>query len=154
MPDLRRNSHCAPIEPGSPRSTILALVLVLVAGCAATLSDDSVLANQLVGKWSEVRLAGQCNCERYQQSVELMEDRTFRVVGVRRDATGPDKYSYDGDWKVEGGFLVYRIRSSEPKGFRASGSVYRDRIVSVSDAEWVKIEQGTENELRAWRYPK
>jgi hypothetical protein len=117
-------------------------------------SEDFAFANRLVGKWSEVRLAGQCNCERYQQSVELMEDRTFRVVGVLRDATGPSNYSYDGDWQVEGGYLVYRIRSAEPREFRVSGALYRDRIVSISDVEWVMIEQGTGNELRAWRYPK
>ena len=143
--------------PGGIRLITLfrfAVALALGAGCAATLAEDSALANRLVGKWSEVRRASECNCDRYQQSVELLPDRTFRVVGVLRDATGPSKYSYNGDWKVEGGYLVYQIRSAEPREFRASGAVYRDQIVSVSEVEWVMIEQGTKNEVRAWRYPK
>jgi hypothetical protein len=128
------------------------LCLVL-AGCAAAPTQDAQLAKQLIGKWSEVRQIG-CNCDREEQALELRANGTFRAVGVRRNVDGSKNYSYGGEWKIQDGYFCYRVTSAEPQDFHSVGEERRDRIVSITDWEWVTVEQGTGRESRAWRFPK
>jgi len=134
------------------RIAAYSLCLVLT-GCAVAPSRDAQLAKDLVGKWSEVRGVG-CKCDREEQTIELRADRTFRVVGVRRDVTGSKEYSFAGEWKIEDQHFWYKITSAQPPEFHRPGEERRDRIKSITDWEWVTIEQRTGLEARAWRFPK
>ena len=127
------------------------LSLVLIA-CAGAPSRDAQLTEQLLGKWSDVRLL-EC-CDRMEQTIEFKKDGTFRVVGVRRSSKGSTPYSFSGTWKVKDGYLWYGITAAEPRELHAVGEERRDRILSVAEWEWVMVEQGTGRESRAWRYPK
>ena len=124
-----------------------------LAGCAVAPSRDARFARDLVGKWSEVRGDG-CKCDREEQTIELRADRTFRVVGVRRDVNGSKKYSYTGEWKVEDEYFWYRITSAQSPELHFPGEERRDRIRAVTEWEWVTVEKSTGAETRAWRFPK
>jgi len=138
--------------PLSKRGSVFLLALALTA-CSLTPSRDAQLAKDLLGKWSEVRSVG-CRCDREEQSIELKADRTFEVVGVRRDASGSKDYSFAGEWKVEDGHFWYRVTSGKPAEFHAPGEERRDEIRVVTEWEWVTIERTTGLEARAWRFPK
>jgi len=129
------------------------LFSVALAACAVAPSRDDQLAKDLIGKWSEVRRVG-CDCDREEQSIELKDDRTFQVVGVRRDARGSKEYSFAGVWKVEDGHFWYKVTSAKPPEFHAPGEERRDQIKAVTEWEWVTIERITGLEARAWRFPK
>jgi hypothetical protein len=134
------------------RVTSYSLCLAL-AGCAAAPTQDAQFAKQLIGKWSEVRQIG-CNCDREEQALELRADGTFRAVGVRRNVEGSKNYSFGGQWEVKDKYFYYRVTSAEPREFHSVGEERRDRIVSITDWEWVTVEQSTGRESRAWRFPK
>jgi hypothetical protein len=138
----------------NPSGLVSAFLLTLaLAACAHAPSRDEQLAKDLLGKWSEVRKVG-CNCDREEQSIDLKADRTFQVVGVRRDPSGSQNYSFSGEWKVEDGHFWSRVTSAQPAELHAPGEERRDEIKEVTEWEWVTIERTTGAEARAWRFPK
>jgi len=136
----------------SRRGSAVLLTLALTA-CAHAPSRDAELAKDLLGKWSQVRSAG-CNCDREEESIELKADRTFQVVGVHRDKSGSQNYSFSGEWKVEDGHFWYRVTSAKPAELHVPGEERRQEIKAVTEWEWVTIERTTGAEARAWRFPK
>lgn len=132
---------------------LLSILFAMLAGCAAVQTPDSTLESALVGKWSRVRTS-EC-CARYEESIELREDGSFRAAGMLRDATGSTPYSFEGEWKVVEGHLSVVVKNSggleRPDHLLGQS---RERVVSVTEWQLVTMEPLTGQERRAWRYPK
>lgn len=132
---------------------LLTTLFAMLAGCAAVQTPDATLASNLVGKWSRVRNS-EC-CARYEESIELRADGSFRAAGTFRDATGSTPYSFQGEWKVLEGHLSIVVKKSggleRPDSPRGES---RERVVSVTEWQLVTMDPLTGQERRAWRYPK
>lgn len=130
---------------------LAAALLAALAGCATAPTGDAALAQRLIGKWSYVRGAD----EREQQTIQLDEDGAMRVSGVRHSVRGARNFAFSGRWRVEEGQFHYSgLPFDAAVGSCGSSGQQRERIVAVTDWEWVMIGQCTGKELRAWRYPK
>jgi hypothetical protein len=126
-------------------------VLLFCTGCATTPSDDQVLATRLVGKWSRVTYLGE---KRVEDTTELKRDGSMRVTGVVHEATGSRRFFAIGSWRVEKGCFVETIHHSDFPGWKPANADLGFPIVSVSEWEWVRIENQGGAEGRRWRYPR
>jgi hypothetical protein len=118
------------------RATSSLLLLPIIARA----DTDEDLRRRLVGRWSEERNAG---CTRYRQQVKLEADGRFEVNGLTDDCGKVTLFTWRGTWYVKGFRFGYvTVDSSEPERFRP-GAVLEDEIVSVTDTEWVMLEQST-----------
>jgi hypothetical protein len=89
--------------------------------------------------------------QRHEQTVELDKDGSFLVAGTKSERGAAMKFAFRGVWRVRDGYFWYKTLSSEPPDFYPAGEELKDRIVSVSDSEWVMIEESTGQESRARR---
>lgn len=130
---------------------LLAAVLVLVTACAPIPSKDEALHDRLVGKWATAR---RFENGHQQESIELSQDGLARIVRTYHDANGSSTTVMHGTWRVERGEFV--LQSSDRANSAASGIPVerRQRIVVVTDWEWVMDEPPGVPKFRAWRYPK
>ncbi len=114
--------------------------LLLLSPLVARADTDEDLRRRLVGRWTEERNAG---CTRYRQQVKLEADGRFEVNGLTDDCGKVTLFTWRGTWSVKNYRFAYRTAdSSQPERFRP-GTVLEDEIVSVSDTEWVMLEQST-----------
>ncbi len=113
---------------------------LLMLPLAARADTDEDLRARLVGRWTEERSAG---CTRYRQQMKLEADGRFEVNGLTDDCGKVTLFTWRGTWSVKGFRFAYKtVDSSQPERFRP-GTVLEDEIVSVSDSEWVMLEQST-----------
>ena len=128
------------------------ILLTAALSCCAGQAPNSALADALLGKWGSVRTTD-C-CARYEQSIEFGADGSFHAAGMFRDASGSTPYSYDGQWKVEAGYLSFNVKSGGLARPDFPRGEYRERILSLTELELVTAHPGTGEEYRAWKYPK
>jgi len=121
-----------------------AIALVFVVACATPPTADEKLREQLVGKWGEAHHFATLHME---QSFELSNDGTSRIERAVHDASGTNRMSLRGRWRIENGDFVLMEEGGRPE------TECRYRIVSVSEWELV-WKDSSDNEFRAWRYPK
>jgi len=126
-----------------------AAMIVIAGWLAGCSSADPGLTAALIGKWGEVR---QFDGQVIDQVIELKQDGSFVVTGNKTERGTTMKFVLRGAWRVQDGHFRYKALSSEPPDFFPPGEELKDRIVSVSDREWVMIEQNTGQESRAWKY--
>ncbi len=122
-----------------------------IANVFAQANGDAPMRTRLVGKWQELRTL---ECQTDQQIIELRKNGTLVVKGVSRpcdQAIKPFSFVWRGNWTVKDGVFKYRFTFSDPKNLNVSGKKFEDRIVSVSQNEWVMIEESTGNESKAYR---
>jgi hypothetical protein len=133
------------------RSHKFAVTLLLcLAGCVVQPANDTALASRLQDKWSASRYIGSGTRD---QSIDLRPDGTFLIAGVLRNVQGALNFHASGSWRVQDGYLIFKITQADGPGEFAQGE-RRARIVSVSDWELVTTDGDTGLEQRAWRYPK
>jgi hypothetical protein len=117
--------------------------LVVLAGCATTQSNDAMLASRLVGKWGRtVEVEG----GRFETTAELAADGTFRTRGVKHTTGGSEPFSTYGVWQVENG--VFRWKTTPHQFYMAH------KIVSISDWQWIWVENLGGAHGRWWRIPE
>lgn len=117
-----------------------AAVALLSMPLVARAETDEDLRTRLVGRWTEERSAG---CTRYRQQMKLEADGRFEVNGLTDDCGKVSLFTWRGTWSVKNFRFAYTtVDSSQPDRFRP-GAVLEDEIVSVSDTEWVMLEQST-----------
>ncbi len=114
----------------------------------AVAESDAALRSKLVGTWVELRLVEN---DRHEQRMTLARDGTFEVKGVLHEGRTTTPFVWRGKWQVSKGKLVYRTTFSDPARIYPVGEAFEDAIVSVTDSEWVMIEQSTGNKSRARR---
>jgi hypothetical protein len=132
--------------------TIVNAALIIAAGwISGCSSSDSDFTAALIGKWGEVR---RFDGQRHEQAMELNKDGSFLVTGTKSEGGATMKFAFRGVWRVQDGYFLYTTLSSDPPDFYRAGEEYKDRIVSVSDNEWVMIEESTGQESRARRNPQ
>ncbi len=113
---------------------------LLLLPLAARADTDEELRARLIGRWTEERNAG---CTRYRQQMKLEADGRFEVNGLTDDCGKVTLFTWRGTWYVKGFRFGYvTAESSQPERFRP-GAVLEDEIVSVSESEWVMLEQST-----------
>lgn len=125
-------------------------MLAALVGCAAAPTGDAALADRLFGKWSFVR----GSAERVEQSIQLDPDGVMTVKGIRHSGQGSRNISFRGRWHVKDGVFHYTGLPMDPAGSCGGTGQQQERIVAVTDTEWIMTGQCTGRELRAWRYPK
>jgi hypothetical protein len=130
---------------------VLATALTMATACTNATSKDDELRDRLVGKWAEARHFA---IAREQQSIELSGDGRIRIERTYHDASGTSRTVLQGKWRVENGDFVYHTSESCGSAPDAISVECRQRIVAVTDWEWVMEEARGEPEFRAWRYPR
>jgi hypothetical protein len=121
---------------------LLSVLLVCLTTFAWSQSSDAELRQRLVGHWQEVRLV---ECERHQQQMHLNEDGTFEANGTIEACGKTTFFVWRGSWYIKAGKFGYTTTyTNAPDQFKV-GESFEDQIVSVSDREWVMVEQSTGN---------
>jgi hypothetical protein len=113
---------------------------------------DTELRSWLVGNWQEIRLF-ENEGEVHQHNISLKSDGSFEVLGIQYYATQQrsTKFLWRGNWGVKDGVFWYVSTFSDQPQLFPVGERLEDKIVSVSEDEWVMIEQSTGNKSRARR---
>jgi len=134
-----------------PLGRVLATIaaVVLAAACSEEKLADADLQGRLIGKWGETREIGD---EVHKQMIQLNPDGSFAVSGTVTKEGANMSFTFRGSWAVRDGYFWYKTLSSEPKDFYPSGKEYRDKILSLTNYEWVMIEESTGEKSRARRY--
>lgn len=130
---------------------VLATALVMANACTTAPSKDDELRDRLVGKWAEARHFANAH---EQQSIELSSDGLIRIERTHHDGSGTSRAVLEGTWRVENGNFVYRTSESCGSVPGAFSADCKQRIVAVTDWEWVMEEARGQPEFRAWRYPR
>src|SRR5689334_22557142 len=130
---------------------LLAACSVVIAACALAPSKDDALRSRLVGKWAEARRFENAH---EQQSIELSGDGRMHIEQALHDSSGTTNTVRQGTWRVDNGDFVYEIPGSCGRGARGTARECRQRIIAVTDWEWVMEEAAGIPEFRAWRYPR
>ena len=128
-----------------------AAALILVSACTTVPSKDDELHNRLVGKWATARHFANGH---QQESIELSKDGLIRIQRTYHDANGDATTVTQGRWRIKHGEFVLRTSDSASSAEARVGVECRQRIVAVTDWEWVMEEPQGVAEFRAWRYPK
>jgi len=121
----------------------LAALLSLGMSIAIGAEPDAKLQAKVVGQWTETRKFDKC--EEHQQRMAIRADGTFEVTGLATDCDAKTQYTWRGTWQVTGGKFRYTTTYSEPQDFMPLGKTLEDTIISVSDDQWVMVEQSTGN---------
>jgi hypothetical protein len=130
---------------------VLATALVMASACTTAPSKDDQLRDRLVGKWAEARHFANAH---EQQSIELSGNGLIRIERTYHDGSGTSRTVLQGKWRVENGDFVYHTSESCDSVPGTISAECRQRIVAVTDWEWVMEEGRDGAEFRAWRYPK
>jgi hypothetical protein len=120
------------------RVGVAAALLSLSASAAA--ETDGALRTRVIGQWSEVR---KLECEEHQQRMAIRADGTFEVTGLATACDAKTSFTWRGTWQVKGGKFRYTTTYSDPPEVYPLGETFEDKIISVTDDEWVMIEQST-----------
>jgi hypothetical protein len=127
------------------------LLLALLASCTSVPISDADYATALAGRWVEVRAIEN---ERHEQIINLNSNGSFLVSGTKIERGVVTPFAFSGIWEVRTGYFWYKTLTSQPADFYPPGEEYKDRIVSVTNTEWVMLEESSGQESRAWRYPQ
>jgi len=126
------------------------VALLLLSSCATfSSSTDAALQSRVTGQWTEFRKFDAC--EEHHQRMAIRADGTFEVKGRATVCDKATEFTWGGTWQVKGGKFRYTTAYSEPPDFIPLGKTFEDAIVSVTDDEWVMIEQSTGNNSIARR---
>lgn len=130
---------------------LLLVVSASLGACTITPSRDQDLHDRLVGKWATARHFANAH---QQQTIELSSDGLLRIQRSYHDGNGTSQTLLQGKWRIDNGEFAYQ--TSEACGVmpRVAAAECRQRIVTVTDWEWVMEEAPGTPEFRAWRYPK
>ena len=134
-----------------PIGRVLAAIatVVLATACSEEKPSDADLQGLLVGKWGETR---EVLDEVHKQVIRLNPDGSFAVSGTITRQGAQTIFAFGGSWAVRDGQFWYKALSSEPKDFYPLGQEHKDKILSVTNHEWVMIEESTGQKSRARRY--
>jgi hypothetical protein len=113
--------------------------------------SDAVLQSRLVGKWHETRVV---DCETSRLVIVLKTDGSFEVKGAVEGCGRKFALTWRGKWTVRAGRFQYTTTFSDPPDEYPIGESFSDEIVTVSDAEWVMVEESTGNKSIAKRVTK
>lgn len=130
---------------------VLALLTTGFVTIAAAAESDVVLRSRLVGTWEETRVVDD---ERHEQRITLRNDGEFEVTGILYQRGKSIPFVWRGKWQVRNGKFLYTTTFSKPPKLYPVGESFEDTIVSVSDTEWVMIEQSTGEKSHARRVQK
>lgn len=131
------------------RTVVLAFLSWCFVTIGAAAESDSALRSRLVGTWEESRTVDN---ETHNQRITLRKDGSFEVQGTLREGQKkPEPFVFRGIWTVQNGKFLYMANYSMPSTALPVGESFADTIISVSDTEWVMIEQSTGQKSRARR---
>jgi hypothetical protein len=133
------------------RTSLLAVLAVLAWSCSSVspvADPDTATRSRLVGKWQELRVFER---ELHQHYITLLQDGTFEVNGILHEPERVTPFPWRGTWRVKDGKFIYTTTFSKPEGMYKLGETFEDKIESVSEKEWVMIEQSTGGKSRAYR---
>ena len=129
-------------------TTIVAFLASCFLAAVAAAESDTVLRSRLVGTWEELRIVDN---ERHEHRIALRNDGEFEVNGVLREGKKSTPFVWRGKWQVKNGKFVYTTTFSKPPEIYPLGESFSDTIVSVTETEWIMIEQSTGEKSRARR---
>jgi len=89
--------------------------------------------------------------EVHQHYITLRDDGTFEVNGILHEPEKVTPFTWRGTWRVKDGKFAYTTTFSMPAEMYKVSDIFEDKIDSVSDTEWVMIEQSTGGKSRAYR---
>ena len=115
---------------------------LLSLSVSVTAETDALLRTRVVGQWIEVR---KLECEEHQQRMAIYKNGTFEVTGLVTACDANTRFTWRGTWQVKGGKFRYTTTYSDPPEVYPLGEKFEDKIISVTDDEWVMIEQSTGN---------
>jgi len=98
------------------------------------------IRTRLVGHWREQR---RVPCEEYKQDIHLNEDGTFEVYGTIVACDGKIPFIWRGTWRIKNGKFSYITTYSNALNQFPIGESFEDQIISVTDREWIMVEQST-----------
>jgi hypothetical protein len=142
----RRSAQTLDLMRRSIAVTVLAVASILSLPIRAG-DSDATLRQKLVGDWQEIR---RIDCEEHHQFTTLSANGSFEV---RDSIEGCIKrtFIWRGTWSVVHGKFRYTATSSGSPHDVPIGVTLEDEIISVSEAEWVMLEQSTGNKSVAKR---
>ena len=130
------------------RQGAVAVAALTFCSFAGALGSDATLSQRLVGEWQELRTV---DCEVPQQVMSISAVGTFQVKGIIRGCGATTPFTWRGNWQVKEGKFQYVTTYSAPADLYTVGERFEDQIVSVTDAEWVMLEQSTGEKSMAYR---
>lgn len=89
--------------------------------------------------------------ELHQHYITLRQDGTFEVNGIVHERDKATPFTWRGTWRVKDRKFIYATTFSRPEGMYKPGETFEDKIESVSEKEWVMIEQSSGAKSRAYR---
>jgi hypothetical protein len=133
------------------RSALVAVLAAFVWSCSSVspIADpDTATRSRLVGKWQELRMFDR---EVHQHHITMHQHGTFEHNGNLHEPPKLTPFTWRGTWRVKDGKFIYTTTFSKPEGMYKPGETFEDKIDSVSEDEWVMIEQSTGGKSRAYR---
>lgn len=127
-----------------PLSLFLIILIQAVAFAANQELSDEQIRTKIVGTWlPDEELARTLTGE-----VTYKKDFTFAGLILMKlpDRTVP--WEFAGKWKVESGKLTYEYTKSSIPDLLPVGRVSTDRIISISDKEFVSITEKGKRQVR------
>jgi len=121
------------------RQIVLATVLLLLGGIASG-EDDAVWRQRIVGQWREYRLI---DCEGHENNINIRADGSFEVKGTVFACDRKTPFTWRGTWRIERGKFIYTTDFSDPLDQFPIGETLSDKILSVTQKEWVMVEEST-----------
>lgn len=116
------------------------LAALLSHATFAQSESDTEIRMRLVGQWQEQRSVP---CEEYKQRIHLHKDGTFKVNGTIVACDGTTPFVWQGTWHIKNGKFSYITTYSNVPTQFPIGESFEDQVISVTDREWIMIEQST-----------
>ncbi|MBM3979106.1 MAG: lipocalin-like domain-containing protein [Planctomycetes bacterium] len=115
------------------------IVIALLTGCSTGSGNrDAEYTRKLVGVWEETQ--GLPGSGKVTGRLTYAADGRFTATVTYSDfdkARAARTYKANGTWKVKDGNFIYRVENSDDPLFMVAGRSGVDRIISVSESDFV-----------------
>jgi hypothetical protein len=132
-----------------PSGLILQLFVVGFLGWCEqrTLSQsDAELRSKIIGTWK----ADYDNPWGHMEKTFDSDGRTSGFI-LFKENDEIRRVNFVSSWQVENGYLKGTVLSSDDSSSLSPGDSYTDKIISVTDREFVTIEEGCKTETRKYK---
>jgi hypothetical protein len=126
-------------QPPSPPTTQPSITPPVSPPVPTAETQDQKLTKKIIGTWED-QLSE--NGVEFQVREEFYPSNEFSGTAIGRNENGDALYiRYSGTWKIQDGYLRYKIASSSVPELLPIGDLSAQKIVNISDKDLVYVDE-------------